>query len=134
MRRNIKRAKLMVTGGFRTAQGMADAIATGGVDLIGLSRPLCLDPDAPAAVLRGTLTSLAAKENELRLGPSLLGPHSSIKLIWAINGLGSMTWFNAQMIRMSQGLPPDPKMGFIPAFIRMQMLDRRMARAIQHKN
>lgn len=44
-----------------------------------------------------------------------------------------MTWFNAQMIRMSQGLPPDPKMGFIPAFIRMQMLDKRMARAIQHK-
>ncbi|MBB5331514.1 hypothetical protein HDF14_005161 [Edaphobacter lichenicola] len=28
----------------------------------------------------------------------------------------------------------DPKMGFIPAFIRMQMLDKRMARAIQHKN
>jgi hypothetical protein len=26
------------------------------------------------------------------------------------------------------------KMGFIPAFIRMQMLDKRMARAIQHKN
>jgi hypothetical protein len=45
-----------------------------------------------------------------------------------------MTWFNAQMIRMSQGLPPDPEMGFIPAFIRMQMLDKRMARAIQHKN
>lgn len=134
MRRNIKRAKLMVTGGFRTAQGMADAIATGGVDLIGLSRPLCLDPDAPTALLKGTLTRLAARENELRVGPGLLGPHSRIKLIRAINGLGSMTWFNAQMIRMSQGLPPDPKLGFIPAFIRMQMLDKRMARAIRHKN
>jgi 2,4-dienoyl-CoA reductase-like NADH-dependent reductase (Old Yellow Enzyme family) len=134
IRRNIKRAKLMVTGGFRTTQGMADAITTGGVDLIGLSRPLCLDPDAPAALLRGTLSSLTARENELRVGPGLVGPHSRIKLIRAINGLGSMTWFNAQMIRMSQGLPPDPKMGFIPAFIRMQMLDKRMARAIQHKN
>jgi hypothetical protein len=134
MRRNIKRAKLMVTGGFRTAQGMADAITTGGVDLIGLSRPLCLDPDAPAALLRGTQSSVTAWENELRVGPGLVGPHSRIKLIRAINGLGSMTWFNAQMIRMSQGLPPDPKMGFIPAFIRMQMLDKRMARAIQHKD
>jgi len=79
-------------------------------------------------------TSLAATENELRLGPGLLGPHSRIKLIRAINGLGSMTWFNAQMIRMSQGLPPDPKMGFLPAFIRMQMLDKRMAHALHHKH
>jgi hypothetical protein len=70
----------------------------------------------------------------LRIGPGLVGPHSRIKLIRAINGLGSMTWFNAQMIRMSQGLPPDPKISFISAFIRMQMLDKRMARAIQHKN
>jgi len=134
MRRNIKRAQLMVTGGFRTTQGMADAITTGGIDLIGLARPLCLDPDAPAALLKGTLSSLTARENELRVGPGLVGPHSRIKLIRAINGLGSMTWFNAQLIRMSQGLPPDPKIGFIPAFIRMQMLDKRMARAIQHKN
>jgi hypothetical protein len=134
MRRHIKRAKLMVTGGFRTTQGMADAITTGGVDLIGLSRPLCLDPDAPAALLRGTQSSVTAWENELRVGPGLVGPHSRIKLIRAINGLGSMTWFNAQMIRMSQGLPPDPKISFISAFIRMQMLDKRMARAIQHKN
>jgi hypothetical protein len=134
MRRNVKRAKLMVTGGFRTTQGMADAITTGGVDLIGLSRPLCLAPDAPAALMRGTLSGLTARENELRIGPGLVGPHSRIKLIRAINGLGSMTWFNAQMIRMSQGLPPDPKISFISAFIRMQMLDKRMARAIQHKN
>jgi len=34
MRRHVKRAKLMVTGGFRTAQGMADAIVNDGVDLI----------------------------------------------------------------------------------------------------
>jgi hypothetical protein len=71
MRRNIKRAKLMVTGGFRTTQGMADAITTDGVDLIGLSRPLCLAPDAPAALLRGTLSGLTARENELRIGPGL---------------------------------------------------------------
>jgi 2,4-dienoyl-CoA reductase-like NADH-dependent reductase (Old Yellow Enzyme family) len=53
MRKHLKRTKLMVTGGFRSARGMADAIANDGVDLIGLGRPLCLDLSAPAALLRG---------------------------------------------------------------------------------
>jgi len=47
IRRHVKRAKLMVTGGFRSLKGMAEAITEDGVDLIGLSRPLCLYPDAP---------------------------------------------------------------------------------------
>jgi hypothetical protein len=35
---------------------------------------------------------------------------------------------------MGQELPPDPKIGFISAFIRMQMLDKRMARDLHHKH
>jgi hypothetical protein len=66
----------MVTGGFRTAQGMADAIANDGVDLIGLGRPLCLYPDAPASLLNGTLARFLPWEHHLRIGPGLLGPHS----------------------------------------------------------
>jgi hypothetical protein len=117
----------MVTGGFRTAEGMADTISNDGVYLIGISRPLCLYPDAPAALLKGELSSFEPWEKGLRLGPSLLGPQSPIKLIRAINGLGSMTWFNEQMIRMSTGLKPDPQLGFIPAFVRMQRLEKRLA-------
>ena len=128
MRRNIKRAKLMVTGGFRTTQGMADAIEQDGVDLIGLARPLCLNPDAPAALLSGDLTQLNYDESRLRLGPGLLGPKSSIKLLRAINGLGSMTWFNEQMILLAEGRDADPKMGFLAGFIRAQKREKRMAR------
>ena len=130
MRRHLKRAKLMVTGGFRTARGMADAIANDGVDLIGLGRPLCLDPDAPAALLRGESVSLEQPENRLRLGPGLLGPRSPIKLLRAINGLGSMTWYNEQIIRLGAGEKSDPEMRFLPAFIRMQKRDKRMAAAL----
>jgi hypothetical protein len=57
----------------------------------------------------------------------LLGPQSPVRLIRAINGLGSMTWFNEQMMRMSTGLEPDPKLGFISAFVRMQRLEKRLA-------
>jgi 2,4-dienoyl-CoA reductase-like NADH-dependent reductase (Old Yellow Enzyme family) len=130
MRKHLKRTKLMVTGGFRTVRGIADAIANDGVDLIGLGRPLCLDPSAPAALLRGMSVNLVQPDARLRLGSGLLGPQSPIKLLRAINGLGSMTWYNEQIIRLGAGLDADPKMKFLPAFIRMQTRDKRMARAL----
>jgi 2,4-dienoyl-CoA reductase-like NADH-dependent reductase (Old Yellow Enzyme family) len=131
MRKRLKRAKLMVTGGFRTARGMADAIANDGVDLIGLARPLALDPGAATALLRGQPISLDQPDARLRLGPGLLGPRSPVKLLRAINGLGSMTWYNEQLIRLGAGLKPDRDMRFLPAFISMQNRDKRMARALE---
>jgi 2,4-dienoyl-CoA reductase-like NADH-dependent reductase (Old Yellow Enzyme family) len=132
MRRRLKRAKLMVTGGLRTAQGMADAIANDGVDLIGLARPLCLDPEAPAALLRGEPVDLDQPDARLRLGAGLLGPQSPIKLMRAINGLGSVTWYNEQLIRLGAGLEPDRSMRFLPAFVSMQNRDKRMAQALNY--
>jgi hypothetical protein len=41
----------MVTGGFRTAAGMNQAVADDAVDLIGLARPMLLEPDFPQRVL-----------------------------------------------------------------------------------
>jgi 2,4-dienoyl-CoA reductase-like NADH-dependent reductase (Old Yellow Enzyme family) len=131
MRRHIKRAKLMVTGGFRTARGMADAIRTGGVDLIGLARPLCLEPSAPLALLEGEVTQLKPREDYLRVGPGILGPNSSVRIMRAINGLGGGTWCNAQMFRMAQGLSPEPNLNFISTFIRLQAKDKRMNRALR---
>ena len=43
----------MVTGGFRTRGGMEQALAGGPVDVIGLGRPLCTDPDVPKRLLAG---------------------------------------------------------------------------------
>lgn len=38
---------LMVTGGFRTRQGMEAAVAEGACDLVGLGRPSALNPSLP---------------------------------------------------------------------------------------
>jgi 2,4-dienoyl-CoA reductase-like NADH-dependent reductase (Old Yellow Enzyme family) len=43
---------LMVTGGFRTAEGMNAALRSGALDIVGLARLLAIDPDAPAALLQ----------------------------------------------------------------------------------
>jgi 2,4-dienoyl-CoA reductase-like NADH-dependent reductase (Old Yellow Enzyme family) len=130
IRRHVKRAKLMVTGGFRTATGMADAITNDGVDLIGIGRPLCVYPGAPAALLNGKLSGFESLEHRLRLGPGLLGPQSSIPLIKAINGFGSVTWYNEQLLRMADGLAPDPKMNFFMAVVRGISRESRVAREL----
>jgi 2,4-dienoyl-CoA reductase-like NADH-dependent reductase (Old Yellow Enzyme family) len=128
IRRHVKRAKLMVTGGFRSLKGMAEAITEDGVDLIGLSRPLCLYPDAPRALLHGELAGIELGEDRLRIGPGILGPHSPIKIIKAINGFGKVNWYNEQLIRLGDGLLPDPRMGFVRSFLRANAREQRMAR------
>lgn len=128
MRRHLKRAKLMVTGGLRTSEGMADAIANDGFDLVGLARPLCLTPDAPAVLLRGDPIDLT--QPTLRIGSGWLGPASPIKLIRTITGAGSATWYNDQILRLSTGQQPDRNLGFVKAFIRSQLRERRMAKAL----
>ena len=128
MRKHLKHAKMMVTGGFRSAQGMADAIANDGFAVVGLARPLCLAPDAPAALLRGDRVDLV--QPDLRFGPGLLGPKSPIKLLRTLTGAGSATWYNEQIMRLVAGHEPDPKLGFFGAFVSTQRRDARMARAL----
>ncbi len=129
IRRHLTRTKLMVTGGFRTTSGMSEAILDGGVDLIGLARPLCISPDASTALLEGKAVDLAQREN-LRIGPGLLGAKSPIKLVRLINGMGSATWYNEQIIRLAAGQQPDPGLAFLPAFFSAQARDKRMSDAL----
>jgi 2,4-dienoyl-CoA reductase-like NADH-dependent reductase (Old Yellow Enzyme family) len=45
---------LMLTGGFRTPNAMADAVNCGAVDVVGLARPLIWSPGLPAELLSGS--------------------------------------------------------------------------------
>ncbi len=42
---------LLVTGGFRTRQGMEAALVGDGCDMIGIGRPAALDPKVPKTVI-----------------------------------------------------------------------------------
>lgn len=61
LRPHIKVAKLAVTGGFRSVSAMAEAIQTGACDIIGVARPIALEPDLPIRLSSGE--SKAAKPN-----------------------------------------------------------------------
>lgn len=42
---------LIVTGGFRTRQGMEAAVSEGGCDMVGLGRPAAINPRLPANII-----------------------------------------------------------------------------------
>ncbi|MDE2465508.1 MAG: NADH:flavin oxidoreductase/NADH oxidase family protein [Alphaproteobacteria bacterium] len=117
IRRAVK-MPLMVTGGFRSAEGMNAALKAGATDIIGIARPLCADPMCLAKLLDGTISVLPGYEQTLRLGPGILGPSSSLALIKGLNGWGQQGWFCLQLLRMGDGLDPDLQMGVFKAFRR----------------
>lgn len=96
------RMPLMLTGGFRTRAGMDAALAegamTGGnggstIDVVGLARPLAVEPDLPARLLAGTALGAIAT-------PSLK--------VGMYDGFVELAWHGQQLARMGQGRAPDP--------------------------
>lgn len=125
----IARMPLMVTGGFRSVAAMNEALTAGEADLIGLGRPLCVDVDAPRHLLDGSWNELPKWESKLRMGPGWLGPNSPIGLIKALNGFGTLSWFYSQLHAIADGQPVNRKLGLFNAFMKMNGLDAKMAKA-----
>ncbi len=110
---------VMLTGGFRSRAGMCEAIDEGACDVIGLARPLATDPDAPNRLLSGEIEMLDTYEQGLRLGRTKwLSGASPILPIKLINVLGSQAWAGQQMLRLADGLAPQPQHGVLWAFLR----------------
>jgi 2,4-dienoyl-CoA reductase-like NADH-dependent reductase (Old Yellow Enzyme family) len=121
---------LMVTGGFRSAAAMEAALASGACDLIGLARPLCVSPEGPAALLADAAHVVPAPETRLRLGPGPLSPRARSATIRMLNGVGIQAWFCWQLVRMGEGLAPDPRLPVWRALARYQARERAMAAAL----
>lgn len=119
---------LMVTGGFRTRAAMLSALNEDGISLIGIARPLCVDPDLPKALLAGEIETLPAPERTMRLGSGWLGPQSSNPMMRAANGLANMAYFYRNIIRMAAGKAPRRRMNMLGALIRHEMTDAADAR------
>lgn len=92
--REVCRVPLMLTGGFRTLEGMAEAVGSDAVDMVGLGRPLCLEPDLPLRLLRGEPASLA-------ITPKRVGMRE-------LDTLLEVFWYTQQLGRIAKGRAPDP--------------------------
>ncbi|MDH3375178.1 MAG: NADH:flavin oxidoreductase/NADH oxidase family protein [Gammaproteobacteria bacterium] len=128
--RRVAKMPLMVTGGFRSARGMNEALSGGDVDMIGLARPLCVDPNFPARILSGELQQAPDVEKGLRIGPGILGPNSAIAAIKAMNGFARVGWYYEQLYRLADGLEPDMSMSALRALMSYDKSEKVKARQL----
>jgi len=105
VRANVQ-VPLMVTGGFRTAAGMNEALRSGSLDVVGLARLLAIDPDAPAALLKGS-------DSNQQVRPINTG-------IKAVDRMGIMEvlWYTGQLKRIAKGGEPRPNESGFWAFLK----------------
>lgn len=96
--REVTKVPLAVTGGFRSAKGMQDAIASGATDLVGLARPLTVVPDLPQRVL-------ADPDYRVDVG----NPSTGIKGLDQAMGI-SIVWYEQQIHRLAKGKEPKPNL------------------------
>jgi 2,4-dienoyl-CoA reductase-like NADH-dependent reductase (Old Yellow Enzyme family) len=111
--RKVASMPLMLTGGLRSIGAMAGAIASGAVDLVGLARPLALEPDLPRRLMAG--------ETERAISPDL---ETGIR---KLDDFLEASWYQQQIQRMARGEAPDP------ASCRVSALLKGLVHAFTHR-
>ncbi len=95
--RQTTKLPLMLTGGLRSAAMMDGVIAGGDVDVIGLARPMIVEPDLPARLIRGAAE--AAREAPARLP------------IRMADDIFQIAYYQRQLRLLGARRDPDPTLG-----------------------
>ncbi|MFZ4374606.1 MAG: hypothetical protein ACOYO2_15365, partial [Mycobacterium sp.] len=119
---------LMVTGGFRRRDVMEQAIRSGGADLIGVGRPLCVMTDAPAQLLHH-LAELPRYEAQLSLFPPWLAFLNRIKTVRTFASFGVQYWYYAQLEMLGNNGRAAPDMTVFAATRKVLAQQRRWVAA-----
>jgi 2,4-dienoyl-CoA reductase-like NADH-dependent reductase (Old Yellow Enzyme family) len=103
--REQTRVPLMVTGGFRSQQGIESSLLNDHLDLVGLGRIFAIEPLASKRLLQGLETKYQVK-------PLTTG-------IKFIDNLGSLeiTWYTRQIHRIGKGRSPIPRENGLKSFL-----------------
>lgn len=90
----VKTCPVVVTGGFRDLETMGEALSSGVTDLIGLGRPLVMEPELPRQIL-----------DEGRTEPVVLPRISTgnAKLDEIVRAAMVNTWYEMQLRRVAKG-------------------------------
>lgn len=91
MNKRITDVPIVVTGGFRTAAGMKRALDSGETDMIGLARPLAVEPNLPNRILAGE--NLVSSIRPIKTGIPAIDRIALLEI----------TWYEQQMERLSRG-------------------------------
>ena len=110
---------IMVTGGLRRREVMNHVLETGGADMIGLGRPLCVDADGPNRLLNGE-DELARYEDNLSLLPGWLMWLTRFNAVRTINSFATQFWFYEQIANIGRTGATDPKLTVLSATMAQQ--------------
>jgi 2,4-dienoyl-CoA reductase-like NADH-dependent reductase (Old Yellow Enzyme family) len=96
--RKLVNTPLVVTGGFRSAQAMNEALNSSATDFIGIARTMAVDPDFPNKLI----------ENPSH-GMPLTVPTTGKPTLDKI-GMVGLVWYEHQMWRIAEGKETDPQL------------------------
>jgi 2,4-dienoyl-CoA reductase-like NADH-dependent reductase (Old Yellow Enzyme family) len=97
--RQFVKTPLVVTGGFRSGPAMREALRSGATDMIGMARPLAVDPDFTKDLLADPDHSLFIKR-----------PTTGSKYLDRMTML-DITWYERQLGLMAAGKSPQKNLG-----------------------
>lgn len=113
---------LMVTGGFRTSEGMIAAVQSSATDVVGLARPLAVEPDLSRRILAGESVHSVVE-------PRRTGIRSIDRM-----AMMEVVWFARQLHRMGKGKEPIRNESVLGALIRsMTVISLRSIRTRRMK-
>ena len=103
--RGVVKVPLMVTGGFRSLDGMASALQGGALDLVGIARGLAIEPDMANRLLAG-------QEPRFSVRPIRTG-------IGAVDRMALMevVWYSRQLRRLARGRAAKPNESGLWSFV-----------------
>jgi 2,4-dienoyl-CoA reductase-like NADH-dependent reductase (Old Yellow Enzyme family) len=127
--RSAAKVPLAVTGGFRSRSTMVSALTAGDCDVIGIARPLCVEPDVSRRLVLGRVDAAPSPERRLRLGGGIFGPASSSATLRGLNAQAQTAWFYQQILHLAAGTPLEPGLSAARALLRHYVREFRLSRA-----
>lgn len=105
IRQQVK-CRLMVTGGFRTVEGMNAALDSGACDFIGIARPLAVETDLTNRLIAGEDVRYAV--DKIKTGIPMVDKMAIMEIIW----------YAAQFKEIARGKRPNPKLSPLKVFFK----------------
>jgi len=102
--RKVTNTPLMLTGGFRTASVMQDAVSSNKLDIVGIARPFTIYPNIGNEIF-----------DESRVNFSTEIKTTGVK---GIDSLMNIIWYESQIKRIGKGKKPDPTLSAWTVFMK----------------
>jgi 2,4-dienoyl-CoA reductase-like NADH-dependent reductase (Old Yellow Enzyme family)/acyl-CoA-binding protein len=132
LKKTVKRMPCMVTGGFRSRLVMEQAILKGSVDLIGIGRPLCGDPECVGKLLRREINELPRWEKIIDL--PIYAKWLRYIIVGNLLHAGAFQmWTYSSLLRMGDGKKPilPPQVDIVKCLIQMDRSEKLKAKNLQ---